>query len=109
MAIQSKCTFRLTMDDYIANLRVKYDHPSPRNPQHSPYRHTPIIYGAKVQYTAEDDDRPAIDSEGILCVQSIVGALLFYGRDVENNLLVSLIELGQHQASDTKPINDAIL
>ena len=39
---------RFTMDDYIAKIRVKYNHPDPRNIQHSPYKHVPIIYGAKV-------------------------------------------------------------
>ena len=47
--IHSKRTVRLTMDEYIANLRVKYNHPNPSNPQHSPYKHALVIYGAKVQ------------------------------------------------------------
>ena len=34
--IHSKRTVCLAMDDYIANLRVKYDHPDPKKPQHSP-------------------------------------------------------------------------
>ena len=66
----------LTMDDYIANLLVKYKYSNPRKPQHSPYKHVPIIYGAKVQYAAEDDDSPSLDYDGILHVQSIVEALL---------------------------------
>ena len=97
------------MDDYIANLRVKYDHPSPRNPQHSPYRHTPIIYGAKVQYTAKDDDGLALDADGILRVQSIFGALLSYGRAVNNRILVALSKLGQQQAAATQASNDDIV
>ena len=47
--IHAKRTVCLTMDDYIEKLRVKYDHPDPRNPQQPPYKHAPIIYGAKVQ------------------------------------------------------------
>ena len=35
--IHVKRTVQLTMDDYIANLGVKYDHPNPRTPQHSRY------------------------------------------------------------------------
>ena len=96
------------MDDYIANLRVKFNHADPRKPQDSPYKHAPIIYGAKIQYAAEADDSAPLDKAGILCVQSIVAALLFYGRAVDNKLLVSLSDLGQQQASATEATNDAI-
>ena len=75
------------MDNYIANLRVKYDHPDPRKLQYFPYKHAPIIYGAKVQYTAEDNYSPPLDADGILSVQSIVGALLFYGQAINNKVL----------------------
>ena len=37
-----------------------------------------------------------------------MGALLFYGRAVDNKLLVALSELGQQQASATEATNDAI-
>ena len=97
------------MDNYIANLRVKYDHPDPRNPQHSLYKHAPIIYGAKFQYSAKDDNSSPLDTDGVLCVQSIVGTLMFYGRAVDNKILVSLIEIGQHQAASTQATNGAIL
>ena len=67
-----------------------------------------IIYGAKIQYAAETDDSAPLDKVGILRVQSIVGALLFYGRAVDNKLLVALSELSQQQASATEATNDAI-
>ena len=96
------------MDDYIANLRVKLNHADPRKPQHSPYKHAPIIYGAKIQYAAEADDSAPLDKAGILRVQSIVGALLFYDCAVDNKLIVALSKLGQQQASATEATNDAI-
>ena len=43
-----KRTCRLTMDNYIAKLLAKFDHPDPKKSQHSPHRHTPINYGAKI-------------------------------------------------------------
>ena len=96
------------MDDYIANLRIKFNHVDPKKPQHSPYKHAPIIYGAKIQYAAEADDSAPLGKSGIFRVQSIVGAILFYGRAVDNNLLVALSELGKQQASATEATNDAI-
>ena len=40
-----KCTCRLTMEDYIFELRTKFYHPTHKKPQHPPHRHTPINYG----------------------------------------------------------------
>ena len=97
------------MDNYIDGLQVKYNHTDPRKPQHSPYKHAPIIYGYKVQYAAEDDNSPSLDTDGILCVQSIVGALLLYGCAVDKNLLVSLSKIWQQQATDIQATNDAIM
>ena len=42
-------------------------------------------------------------------MQSIVGSLLFYGRAVNNKILVSFRELGQQQAAPTQATNDDIL
>ena len=88
---------------------MKYDHLNPRKLQQSPYKHTLIIYRAKVQYDAKDDNSPPLDADGILCVQSFFGALLFYGRAVKNKLLVALSELEQQQAAATQATNNAIL
>ena len=56
------------MKDHIANILVKFDHPFLSKPQHSPYRHAPIVYGSKIQYAAGPDDTPSLDASGILCV-----------------------------------------
>ena len=106
--VHANRTVCLTIDDYIANLRVKFNHSDPRKPQQSPYKHAPIIYGAKIQYAAEADNSAPLDEAGILRVQSIVGELLFYCRAVDNKLLVGLSELGQQQASATEATKDAI-
>ena len=86
------------MDNYISDLRIKWNHPEPKNPQIYPYKHTPIVYGAKVQYAEEPLFIPPLDAQGILYVQYIVGALLYYARAVDNRLLVVINELGQQQA-----------
>ena len=96
------------MEDSISNLRVKFDHPQHAKPQHSLYKHAPIVYGAKIQYAAGPDDSPPLHDAGVLRVQTILGALLFYACDVENKLLVALSNVGQQQASATKSTNDTI-
>ena len=74
-----------------------------------PIQNAPIIYGTKVQYASEDDDSPALDSNGILRVQSIVGALMFFGWSFNNKLLVSLSDLGQQQAAATQATKNSIM
>ena len=92
-----KRTCRLTMDDYIANLCAKFGHPTPKKPQHSPNRHTPIIYGEKVQYAAETPSRLPLNNAGKIRIQPLIGSIRYYSRAVDNKLLVALSELAQQQ------------
>ena len=96
------------MEDSIANLHVKFSQPQPSKTQHSPYKHTPIVYGAKMQYAAGPKNIPHLNAAGILRVQAIIFALLFSVRAVDNKLLLSLSEVYQQQASATKATRDAI-
>ena len=97
------------MDGYIADLRLKWNHPDLKKRQLSPYKHTPIIYGAKIQYATEPPFSPALNDQVIFRVQYLVSALLYYSRAVDNKLLVGLNELGQKQASATKDTDAALL
>ena len=97
------------MEDCIAKLRAKFNHPDPKKPQHSPHRHTPINYGANVQYAKEVPASPPLDDAGTLHIQQLIGAVRFYSRAVDNKLLVALSELGQQQSSPTEDTNIDIL
>ena len=97
------------MDDYIVNLRLKCSHPDPKKRQLSPYKHTPIVYGAKIQYAMDPPFSPPLDDKVILRVPSIFVALLYYDRAIGNKLLVGLNEFGQQQASATEDTNAALL
>ena len=101
-------TFRITTKYYIANLRVKFDHPHPAKPQPSLHKHAPIVYGSKIHYAAGPNNSTPLNAAGILRFQAIVGALLFYARDIYNKIIVALSELGQQKASVTKATNDSI-
>ena len=74
----------------ITKVLLKYGRPIPKKRQVSPHKHREIIYGAKEQLTPEDDTSPPQNSQGTKCVQSIVGALLYYARAVDNKLLFGL-------------------
>ena len=95
-------TCRLTTNDYIADLCLKCNHPDPKKRQFSLYKHTPIIYGAKIKYTTKPPLSPALNVKGIFRVQFIVGALLYYARAVDKKLLFGINKLGQQQSSATK-------
>ena len=53
-------------------------------------------------------DSPSLDAKGIKSAQAIVGALLFYKRAVDNNVLVFLNTIGTQQAAATESTNESI-
>ena len=76
------------MDGYITEVQIRFGHPNPTKPQHSPHKHRPIIYGAGAQYEVNEvATSPPIGKNGIKHVQAIVGCLLYYAQAVDNKLL----------------------
>ena len=96
------------MNGYIENVLLKYLHPRPSKSQLSPHKHREVIYGAKEQLTPEDDKSPPVENQGTKRTQGIVGALLYYGRAVDNNLLFGLSSVGSQQAAATELTKEAI-
>ena len=97
-----KRTCRLSMQDYITNLLLKYNHPQPRKPQHSPHAHRDITYGAKEQLLPDPDKSAPLDDAGVKRVQGIIGSLLYYARAVDNKLLATLSTISSQQAHTTE-------
>jgi hypothetical protein len=104
----AKRTCRLTVEEYVATLLFKYNHPLPKKCQLSPFKATPIVYGAKTQFSPDPDDSPLLPTADIKHVQGIVGALLYYDRAIDNKLLHALSDIGTEQASATCSTNDKI-
>eukprot|EP00804_Cyclotella_cryptica_P010308 CCRYP_012223-RA/>CCRYP_012223-RA protein AED:0.11 eAED:0.15 QI:0/0/0/1/0/0.5/2/0/935 len=103
-----KRTCRLTMDAYIATVLLKYNHPIPKKRQLSPSKAAPINFGAKTQFTPDEDTSDLLDNDGIKRVQGIVGALLYYARAVDNKLLYTLSDIGSEQAAATTRTNQKV-
>ena len=80
----------------------------PRKPQLSPHKCREVKYGSKTQLAPKEDTSKPLDDTGIRRVQTIVGALLWIGRSVNNKLLVALSVIGSQQASATEDTNKAI-
>ena len=96
------------MNGYIEKVPFKYGHPHPSKAQLSPHKHREVIYGAKEQLNHEDDTIPPLENQGTKQIQGIVGALLYYGRAVDNKLLVGLSSIGYQQANATERTKEAI-
>ena len=103
-----KRTCCLTMVEYIVTILSKCHHGTPIKRVPTPYKHTKITYGTKVQYANTTPTSPPLDDAGIKRVQSIVGALLFYAQAIDNELLVALGEIGSQQVAPTKDTAAAI-
>ena len=74
----------------------------------SPHKHSKIIYGAKQQYAHVEGSSPSLDEKGVQRVQAIVGAFLFYGRAVNNKLLIAINAIGSQQAHATEDTTKAV-
>eukprot|EP00804_Cyclotella_cryptica_P010862 CCRYP_008770-RA/>CCRYP_008770-RA protein AED:0.42 eAED:0.42 QI:0/0/0/1/0/0/2/0/180 len=62
---------------------------------------TPIVYGAKTQFSPDPDESPPLSATDIELIQGIGGAFLYYARTVDSKLLQALSIIGTKQASTT--------
>jgi hypothetical protein len=91
----------VSMPDYVPNALVKLGHPPPKRPQHAPHLWHKPAYGQKVQL-ASQDLTPLLAKLGITRVQQISGIFLYYGRGVDQTILVALNEISGSQAKPTE-------
>ena len=70
--------------------------------QDQPYPHVKPNYGAKKQYSQEDDDSPALNKAGKKIIQEVCGVFLFLARAVNGGLLPALSSLTSQQANPTE-------
>eukprot|EP00957_Ditylum_brightwellii_P096198 7328406-Ditylum_brightwellii.AAC.1 len=88
------------MPGYIPKALKKLQNTPPKRPQHSPYKHTPIQYRKKVQYTDIDISKP-LNKEQIKKIQQSVSLILYYTRAVDSTLSASLSTIATEQAAGT--------
>ena len=105
-SIHRRC--RLSMPGYIDNLLLKVKHRRPSKPRLSPYKCSPISYGAKTQFTPEIDTSPLLGDKRRLHILKIVGSLLYYACAVDNKLLVALSAIAAQQAQPTVQTEQAV-
>jgi hypothetical protein len=102
----TKCTIILNMSKYTLKALLKFRHPTPLSPQHQPYKHILIHYGAKFQrvdiYTSNK-----LSSDTIKSIQDIIGTLLYCGRAVDPTLLTALGSIAAHQTNGTTAVAES--
>jgi hypothetical protein len=89
------------MHGYISNVLSKFQHDSPKHPQHTPSRYVTPVYGAKSQY-ATKDETPPLTAQQCLTIQKVTGSVLYYARAVDPTVLMPLndIETEQPKAAE---------
>jgi hypothetical protein len=97
----------LSVPGYVERKLIKYGHPKPARPQHSPYQAAPIEYGAKVQQPVPSDKTASLTKEQILHIQDIVGSFIWYGRACDPTLTASLSAIGSRQTTGTEAVKTA--
>jgi hypothetical protein len=94
----------VSMPGYIPKLLKRLQHPTPSKPQYSPHDHYPIKFPKKgeQQLTPIPDTSDSLSPKEITHIQSIVGALLYYGRALDNTILPALDDIAMFQSKPTE-------
>ena len=96
------------MENYIKTLLVKLNHPMPSKPQVPPHKCGEVKYGSKNQLPPKENTSKPLNDAGICRVQTIVGALIWTVRDVNNNMMVALSAICFQHASPIEDTNKEI-
>jgi hypothetical protein len=89
------------MPGYISNILSKFQHDSPKHPQHTPSRYTTPVYGAKTQY-ATRDEAPPLTAQQCLTIQKVTGSVLYYARAVDPTVLMPINDIATEQTKATE-------
>jgi hypothetical protein len=94
-------TCDISMPGYISNILSKFQHDSPKHPQHTPSRYVTPVYGAKTQY-ATKDETPLLTAQQCLTIQKVTGSVLYYARAVAPTDLMPLNDIATEQTKATE-------
>jgi hypothetical protein len=93
-------TCYISMPGYVSNVLSKFQHDSPKHPQHTPSRYATPVYGAKTQY-ATKDETPPITAQQCLTIQKVTGSVLYYAIAVDPTVLMPLNDIATEQTKAT--------
>jgi hypothetical protein len=94
-------TCDISMPGYISNVLSKFQHDSPKHPQHTLSKYVTPFYGAKTQY-ATKDETPPLTAQQCLTIQKVTGSVLYYARAVDPTVLMPLNDIATEQTNATE-------
>jgi hypothetical protein len=91
---------------YVSTVLIKFQHDSPKHPQHTPSWYVTPVYGAKTQY-ATKDETPPLTAKQCLTIQKVTGSVLYYAREVDPTVLMPLNGIATEQTKATEKMQAA--
>eukprot|EP00804_Cyclotella_cryptica_P004433 CCRYP_006852-RB/>CCRYP_006852-RB protein AED:0.14 eAED:0.09 QI:0/-1/0/1/-1/1/1/0/489 len=88
----------ISMPGYVHKQLTKYNHPRPKKPVHTPWKHIPSNTASCPTNTLPHDDSPPLNNQQIKHVQQIVGSFLYYSRATDPTISHALCKLATQQA-----------
>lgn len=81
-------------------MLIKYNHPTPARPKHTPHQPEPIHYGSQPPTTNPDTSKPLNAKELQQC-QSILGTVFYCARMIDLTIICASNDLALEQSSAT--------
>jgi hypothetical protein len=97
----NKRTCDISMPGYVSNVLSKFQHDTPKHPQHTPSWYVTPVYGASTQY-ATKDETPPLTAKQCLTIQKVTGSVLYYARAVNPTVLMPLNDIATEQTKATE-------
>ena len=101
-------TVRLSMDGYVKQALLEFEHEGPKTPYCAPSRYALPKFGSRVQFAKVDETAP-LSSDKINFVQRVVGKLLYYARAVDPTMLHAINDISLSAAKGTEATLDATM
>jgi hypothetical protein len=89
------------MTGYVSNVLSKFQHGTPKHPQHTPSRYVTPVYGAKTQ-CATKDETLRLTIKQCLTIQKVTGSVLYYARAVDPTVLMPINDIATEQTKATE-------
>jgi hypothetical protein len=99
-------TCDIYMPGYVSNVLSKFQHDSPKHPQHTPSRYVTPVYGARTQYATKDETLP-LTAKQCITIQKVTGSVLYYARAVDPTVLMPLNDIATEQTQATEKTHTA--
>ncbi len=83
-------------------ILARFQHTPPQKRQDQPYPHVKPTYGAKKQYSQEEDDSPALNKAGKKFIQEVCRVFLYLACAVDGGLFPVLSSLASQESNPTE-------